>query len=105
MKRAVHRGQYIAYQTFEGPTSNAATVLLQHGLLSRRKSWEDVGYVDALTANFNVITVDSLGHGDSDKPNDATFYARKQRAGDVVAVLDAASLTSVAARASGRVAS
>ena len=70
-------------------------MLLQHGLLSRRKSWEDVGYVDALTVNFNVITVDSLGHGDSDKPNDAKFYERKQRAGDVVAVIDAESITSV----------
>ena len=70
-------------------------MLLQHGLLSQEKSWEDVGYVNALMANFQVFTVDSLGHGSSDKPSDPRLYDRKQRAGDVVAVLDAESVESV----------
>ena len=70
-------------------------MLLQHGLLSQEKSWEDVGYVKALRANFQVLTVDSLGHGSSDKPSDPRLYGRKQRAGDIAAVLDAESVESV----------
>ena len=70
-------------------------MLLQHGLLSQKKSWEDVGYVNGLMANFRIITVDSLGHGNSDKPSDPRLYGRKQRAGDIVAVLDAESVESV----------
>ena len=95
MNRVLHRGQYIAYQRFEGLQQPASTVLLQHGLLSQRKSWLDVGYVEALKANFNVITVDSLGHGDSDKPRDPKLYERSRRAGHIAAVLDAESIESV----------
>jgi pimeloyl-ACP methyl ester carboxylesterase len=35
-----------------------------------------------------VISIDSLGHGESDAPEDCSLYSGSQRAGDVVAVLD-----------------
>ena len=88
MKYARNRGHRIAYDRIgQGPT-----VVLQHGFLDNRQSWKLLGYVDALADKFTVITVDSLGHGDSDKPSDAGCYVRQQRADDIVAVLNAESI-------------
>ena len=80
-----HRGQNIHYETMgEGPI-----VLMQHGLFSRGNNWLVNGYVKALADEYCVVRVDSLGHGKSDKPHDRALYSREQRAGDLVAVLDA----------------
>jgi pimeloyl-ACP methyl ester carboxylesterase len=84
MEYATNRGCRIAFDvTGEGPA-----VLLQHGLLSRRRTWHDNGFVAALARNHTVVTVDSLGHGDSDKPADPELYRRDARADDLAAVLD-----------------
>lgn len=85
MKYATNRDQRIAYDmTGVGPA-----VVLQHGFLDSRKSWAELGYVEALADKYTVICVDSLGHGDSDKPVEQGLYVREQRADDIVAVLDA----------------
>ena len=85
MEYATNRGFRIAFEVSgEGPA-----VLLQHGLLSGRASWRANGFVGALEPDFMVVTVDSLGHGDSDKPTDARAYRREARAEDLAAVLDA----------------
>ncbi len=85
MKYATNRDQRIAYDmTGVGPA-----VVLQHGFLDSRKSWAELGYVEALADKHTVICVDSLGHGDSDKPVEQGLYVREQRADDIVAVLDA----------------
>jgi pimeloyl-ACP methyl ester carboxylesterase len=85
MQYAANRGQRIAFEiTGDGPV-----VLLQHGLLSRRRSWHDNGFVAGLARELRVVTVDSLGHGDSDKPADPAAYRREARADDLAAVLDA----------------
>lgn len=81
---ATHRGYRIAYDVVgDGPP-----VVFQHGLFGNRKSWAQVGYVAALSDSYRVITIDSLGHGDSDKPADSALYACEQRVGDIAAVLD-----------------
>lgn len=80
-----HRGQRIHHEIRgDGPT-----VVLLHSLFTRGSRWELNGYVDALASDHRVVTIDSLGHGDSDKPHDSALYSRAQRAGDVAAVLDA----------------
>jgi len=85
MQYATNRGCRITFEVAgEGPA-----VLLQHGLLSRRRTWHDNGLVAALAPEFRVVTVDSLGHGDSDKPADPRAYCRDARADDLAAVLDA----------------
>jgi pimeloyl-ACP methyl ester carboxylesterase len=85
MQHAVNRGFRIAYDAQgKGPA-----VLLQHGLLSRRGTWHANGFVAALARRYTVVTVDSLGHGDSDKPADPAAYRRDARADDLAAVLDA----------------
>ena len=45
-------------------------VVLQGGLTSRKFDVERLGYVDVFADRFQVVNVDSLGHGDSDKPLD-----------------------------------
>lgn len=84
MPFVIHRGQRIHYAVEgEGPA-----VVLQHGLFMDGPSWKAAGFVDALKDRFRVVTIDSLGHGRSDKPAEPSLYDQKQRAGDIVAVLD-----------------
>ncbi len=80
-----NRGQAIHF-TVEG---EGPLVILQHGFFDNAASWEALGYVAALKDSFTVACVDSLGHGLSDKPLEAGCYEQEQRAGDIVAVLDA----------------
>jgi len=88
MPYATNRGCRIAFEVAgAGPA-----VLLQHGLLSRRATWHENGFVAALAREFTVLTVDSLGHGESDKPPDPGAYRREARADDLAAVLDAGSI-------------
>jgi pimeloyl-ACP methyl ester carboxylesterase len=85
MPFVVHRGQRIHYTVAgEGPL-----VVLQHGLFDSAESWAQAGYVAALSRRYRVACIDSLGHGRSDKPADPALYGQAQRAGDVVAVIDA----------------
>jgi len=79
-----HRGQRIHYTVDgEGPL-----VVLQHGMLMDASSWRESGLVAALSDAYCVACIDSLGHGESDKPVDATLYGQAQRASDIVAVID-----------------
>ena len=85
MPFVTNRGQRIHY-TLDG---DGPLVVLQHGYLSSAADWKTCGYVDVLTeAGFRVACVDSLAHGESDKPTDPDLYALPQRADDIVAVLD-----------------
>jgi len=84
MPFAINRDYRIHY-TIEG---SGPLVVLQHGLLSSGESWKEAGYVDSLTESFTVACLDSLGHGQSDKPIDAQAYRQSQRAADIVAVMD-----------------
>jgi pimeloyl-ACP methyl ester carboxylesterase len=85
MPTTTHRDQEIAY-TVEG---EGPLVIFQHGLLGSAASWVQLGYVKALADRFRVACVDSLGHGLSAKPADPALYRQQQRAGDLVAVMDA----------------
>ena len=70
---------------------SSATALpscLQGGLTSRKFDVERLGYVDVFADRFQVVNVDSLGHGDSDKPLDPDRYVALQHAADLIAVLD-----------------
>lgn len=83
MPFATHRGQRIHYSVEgEGPT-----VVLQHGLFMDGPSWKSAGFVAAFKG-YRIVCIDSLGHGQSDKPADPALYSQSQRAGDIVAVLD-----------------
>ena len=63
-------------------------LLLCHGTTSTLYNWEGLGYVDALKSDYQLISMDLRGHGESDKPHDPAAYAYPQQADDVIAVLN-----------------
>jgi len=69
---------------------SGASLLLVHGSPMWGDLWRERGYLDLLTDRFRVITIDVLGHGQSDKPADPTAYGFVSLAADGLAVLDAA---------------
>ena len=66
----VNRGLRIAYDV---AGRGDEVVVLLHGLGQRRTDWEECGYVEGLAGRFQVICIDSLGHGESDAPNDCSL--------------------------------
>ncbi len=64
-------------------------VVLQHPFLRSRKVWKDFGYVEALAPHFTLIAIDSLAHGESSQPLEASRYLRPARTTDIAAILDA----------------
>jgi pimeloyl-ACP methyl ester carboxylesterase len=97
-------GQRIAYSEFGGgpaavtaagargrtarsAPASARPLILIHGLLlSQRMHWP---LAEALAAKGNrVITVDLLGHGESDRPRDMTRYSMQAFGEQVVALMD-----------------
>lgn len=84
MPTVQHRGCNIHYRA----SGKGPLLVLQHGFFASHAEWKHFGYVDALKEDFTVATVDSLAHGDSDKPTELARYQADERAGDIVAVMD-----------------
>lgn len=64
-------------------------LVLHHSFAQNLEVWYATGYVAALKPDYQLILIDSRGHGASDKPHDAAAYSLQARATDVVTVLDA----------------
>lgn len=74
----------IHYRTYgEGPA-----LVLQHGFANSSAAWSKLGYVEALSQKYFVITIDARGHGASDKPRQPEAYVLPRFVEDVLAVLD-----------------
>lgn len=81
-------GTTISYDAAgEGPA-----VVLLHGSALSRAIWRGLGYVRALEG-FRVVRIDQRGHGRSGKPREPDEYAMDLLAGDVLAVMDAESVS------------
>jgi 2-succinyl-6-hydroxy-2,4-cyclohexadiene-1-carboxylate synthase len=65
----------------EGPP-----LLLLHGFSGSLENWAQ--HVRVFAQHFQVITLDLLGHGKTDAPDDALRFAMDKAAADVVALLD-----------------
>jgi len=79
-----HHGRRISYQEHgSGPRA----VVLVHGLLMDHRMFTKLAPTLAAQGH-RVITVDMLGHGDSDQPHDMTSYSMPQFGADVIALLD-----------------
>ncbi len=79
-------GTKIAFEVAgQGPT-----LVLVHGGGQTRRSWDQIGYVERLSKQFTVVTMDLRGTGDSDKPTGKDSYELDRMIGDIVAVADAA---------------
>jgi pimeloyl-ACP methyl ester carboxylesterase len=79
-----YRGHRIAYDVHgEG---DRALVLI-HGLLMNRRMYDDLAPEMASRGN-RVITLDLLGHGDSDKPDDMRIYSMSSFASQAAALVE-----------------
>ncbi|MGI5488928.1 alpha/beta fold hydrolase [Microtetraspora malaysiensis] len=84
MPTARSNGFKIAYEiTGDGPP-----LVLHPGMFQIGAHWDRPGYTAALAATHTVITVDPLGLGASDAPQDPAAYTLERRADYVTAVLD-----------------
>jgi pimeloyl-ACP methyl ester carboxylesterase len=64
-------------------------LVLQHGFTDSLETWYELGYVDALKREHQLILIDARGHGASDKPHHTSAYTNEARATDIVSVLQA----------------
>ena len=77
-------GQRLAYETYgDGPK---LTVLL-HGLLFSKRMHDELARSLA-DRGHRVVTLDLLGHGESDRPPDMSRYSMTEFGREVVALLD-----------------
>ena len=63
-------------------------LVLLHGFSGNSKDWKRNGYVEKLSADYQLILIDERGHGLSDKPHDPAAYEMQKRASDIVAVME-----------------
>ncbi|MBU1879225.1 MAG: alpha/beta fold hydrolase, partial [Chloroflexi bacterium] len=78
-------GTRIAYDV----AGRGPALMLLHGAGKTRRDWHTLGYVERLSPDFTVITVDIRGTGESDRPLDIASYAIERICGDLYAVADA----------------
>jgi pimeloyl-ACP methyl ester carboxylesterase len=79
-----NRGVRIHYET----VGKGRPVVLHHGTSGSGSDWVDLGYVEALGNDCQLILIDARGHGSSDKPHEPASYDLSLRTSDVVSVLD-----------------
>ncbi|WP_181774016.1 alpha/beta fold hydrolase [Amycolatopsis pittospori] len=79
-----HEGHRLAYTEFG---SGDRVVVLTHGIMLTRRMHAPLARKLA-RAGFRTITLDLLGHGDSDRPTDSWLYSMPAFAEQTVALLD-----------------
>jgi haloacetate dehalogenase len=67
-----------------------APLILLHGFPQNHRCWEKVA--PRLAKDFDVIVPDLRGYGDSDAPEGAAAYAKREMAKDIVGLMDALGL-------------
>ena len=84
MPYANNNGVRIYYE-IEG---NGPPLVLAHPITASLNSWKRDKFPDALRNDFQLILFDARGHGQSDKPREASAYAVTIMANDVLTLLD-----------------
>ena len=80
-----HAGQRLAYSSYgDGPR----VVVLLHGLLFSQRMHERARAGAGRRAATACVTLDLLGHGESDRPTDMWRYSMPEFGAQVVALLD-----------------
>src|SRR5215216_8162622 len=80
-----YRGQRIAYAVYG--EDEERTLVLVHGLLMNRHMYDRLG-PELAGRGIRTITVDLLGHGDSDRPTDMRAYSMNAFADQLAALCD-----------------
>lgn len=73
-------------QIYFSDTGDGDAVVLVHGLLGNRQQWQPISSA-LVEAGYRVIAIDTRGHGQSDKPTQASQYGARM-VEDVVRLLD-----------------
>ncbi|GAC1437169.1 MAG: alpha/beta fold hydrolase [Solirubrobacteraceae bacterium] len=81
-----HAGHQLAYTEYGDPAS-PRTVILVHGLMLSQKMHQPLARALARRGN-RAITVDLLGHGESDRPVDMWRYSMTHFGEQLVALMD-----------------
>ena len=68
-------------------------LVLLHGFTGSGANW--AAQVEAFATDFRVVTIDLLGHGQTESPSDPTRYAIEPAAADLIAIFDALELERV----------
>jgi pimeloyl-ACP methyl ester carboxylesterase len=86
MAHLIHNGRSLHYEIH----GEGRPVILLHGIcVSFAGNFAGFGWIDRLCKQgMQVIGLDFLGHGKSDKPHDPAAYGTHNLAADVVALLD-----------------
>lgn len=80
--------RYLRSRRTPGSVPTMPAIVLAHGVSDSAACWASMFGV--LERDFDVVAYDARGHGQSDAP--ATGYAPRERAGDMLALIDALSL-------------
>ena len=83
------RGVNYAYRR----SGHGEPLVLLHGFTGSQTNWE--AHIDAFAAQYSVITVDLLGHGQSDSPGDNERYSMENAAEDLITLFANLDLPSV----------
>ncbi len=67
-------------------TGTGKPLVLLHGFTGSSQSWTELA--NALKDQFKIITVDLLGHGQTDVPDDPQRYAMPHAAADLIAICE-----------------
>lgn len=88
------------FTSFDGTTlvftdeGEGKPVLLIHGFINTRKSWDQTELKkDLLAKGYRVIIPDLRGNGDSDKPQDDKAYANDAEVKDLILLMDYLKIT------------
>lgn len=76
-------GMRIAYDK----QGNGPALLLLQGFEATRHIWQELGYIEPLSQEFTVITMDRRGIGESDMPTNPAAYSVERVLGDLEPVL------------------
>ena len=67
----------------EGPP-----LVLMQGITNAIEPWRYFGYVEPLKSDYQLVLIDTRGHGASDKPHEPEAYQRRVLVSDVLVVFD-----------------
>lgn len=68
-------------------------LVLLHGFTGSKSNWRHI--IPALTEDHTVIAIDILGHGESDKPDDAHRYRMEYVGNDIIKLIRAMTTASI----------
>jgi non-heme chloroperoxidase len=91
-KRAVKSGTDVELKVIEMGPSNAAPILLLHGLTDSSRSWSMLA--SDLADHYHLVIPDLRGHGESDRPE--CCYTVKDFAADTIGLMDALNIPQAA---------